>query len=168
MIRKTSTMKNFVLISAIVVMACSLAEATVSVKIFSLDEAMSNSNLSKPRIYVQNTGTETINDFTYRYFITPEGSYTPLIDPYYLPNSTVALVPYGGGFYVQYTVTGAFCPTVPVMSSGSTTVPGTPGIKRTTFPTISAKPLPKTRISHCITMVPEYTETNPAPHPVQS
>ena len=84
-----------------------LANATVSVKIYSMDEGMSNSNISKPRIYIQNTGTETINDFTYRYFITPEGSYTPLIDPYYLPNSTVALVPYGDGYYVQYTVTGA-------------------------------------------------------------
>ena len=100
-------MKKTVLIPVITALVCSVTQATVSVKIFSMDEGMSNYNISKPRIYIQNTGTETINDFTYRYFITPEGSYTPLIDPYYIPNSTVALVPYGNGYYVQYTVTGA-------------------------------------------------------------
>ncbi|HEX2937065.1 MAG TPA: PA14 domain-containing protein, partial [Bacteroidales bacterium] len=82
--------------------------ASVSVKVFSLEEAISEGNISKPRIYIKNTGTETIENFTYRYFFTTENGQAPMVEPYYLTDKEqVMLVPYGDGYYVQYTINNA-------------------------------------------------------------
>ncbi|MBN1576041.1 MAG: fibronectin type III domain-containing protein, partial [Chitinispirillaceae bacterium] len=92
----------------LIALLSTLANATVSVKIFSRDEALGETNHSKPRIYIQNIGTETINDFSYRYFFTTESGKTPTLSPYYLPNGEQAIiVPCGSGYYVQYTFTNA-------------------------------------------------------------
>lgn len=97
-------MKNLLLLSMLV---GSAVQASVAVKVFSLDESMSASNQSTPRIYVQNTGTETLSDFTYRYYFTTENGKAPALEDYYTPNSQIMLVPAGSGYYIQYTVTGA-------------------------------------------------------------
>lgn len=85
----------------------STAFATVAVKIFSSNEAMSESNISKVRIYIQNTGTETIDNFSYRYYFTTENGQFPCIQDYYTPNEQIILVPCGSGYYIQYTVNNA-------------------------------------------------------------
>jgi RHS repeat-associated protein len=86
----------------------SVSNAAVAVKVFSRDEGLTEGNISRPRIYVQNTGTETINNFSYRYFFTTENSLAPMVEPYYLTDKEqIMLVPYGSGYYIQYTVTNA-------------------------------------------------------------
>lgn len=85
----------------------SVSQATISVKILSRNEALSESNISKVRIYIQNTGTETIDSFSYRYYFTTENGLPPCVQDYYTPNEQITLVPYGSGYYIQYTVTNA-------------------------------------------------------------
>jgi len=82
--------------------------AKVAVKVFSYNESMSESNYSKPRIFIQNTGSETIDNFTYRYFFSTEDGQVPMIEPLYLTDKEqIMLVQYGNGYYVQYTITNA-------------------------------------------------------------
>ena len=82
------------------------ANAAVAVKVFSLDETMSNFNQSTPRIYIQNTGTETITALTFRYYFATENGKTPVLEDWDTPNCSVMLVPTAGGYYVRYSVTG--------------------------------------------------------------
>lgn len=46
--------------------------AEANVKIYSMDEGLNETNISKPRIYIKNTGTEMIQDFCYYYYLTGE------------------------------------------------------------------------------------------------
>lgn len=69
---------------------------------------MSTSNLSKPRIYIQNTGTESISNVTYNYYFQSENSIAPVLEDYYTPNEDIALISDGGSYYhVKYTVSGS-------------------------------------------------------------
>jgi len=67
------------------------ASSEVSVMVFSKDEALHEKNISKPRIFIKNTGTEPIRNFYYLYFFTVENGKTPVIEDYYTPNESVSL-----------------------------------------------------------------------------
>jgi RHS repeat-associated protein len=84
-----------------------VSQGSVAVEVHSMEERMGDNNISIPRIYIKNTGTETINNFTYRYFFTTENGAAPTVEPYYIPNAQIMLVPTGSGYYVQYSVTDA-------------------------------------------------------------
>ncbi|HEX2958618.1 MAG TPA: PA14 domain-containing protein, partial [Chitinispirillaceae bacterium] len=91
----------------ITILLIAISNASVSVKIFSRNEAMSESNISKIRIFIQNTGTETINDFSYRFYFSTENGMFPSVQDYYTPNEHIILGPTENGYYIQYNVTGA-------------------------------------------------------------
>jgi RHS repeat-associated protein len=82
-------------------------QASVAVKIFSRDEALTESNMSKPRIYIQNTGTVALNDVKIYYYFTTENGKTPLLENYYSPGFSIALLPVSGDNYkIEYILTG--------------------------------------------------------------
>ena len=81
--------------------------ATVSVRIFSMDEGLAEGNISKPRIYIENNGTEPISNFYYHYFITTENGKQPQVDPYYIPNAVHTIEELGGEEYrIKYDYNG--------------------------------------------------------------
>ena len=51
--------------SILIIMFAEMASATISVRVYSIDEAYEEPPLSKPRIYIENNGTESISDFYY-------------------------------------------------------------------------------------------------------
>ena len=55
------------------------------------DEALNEDNISKPRIYIKNTGTESVSDFKAYYYITTEGGHLPVIEEYWLPSSQITV-----------------------------------------------------------------------------
>jgi len=80
--------------------------AAVSVKMFSRDEALYQQNMSKPRIYLHNTGTETINGACYYYYFTTENGKQPVVENYNNPQP-VTLENLGNGtFRLKYDLTG--------------------------------------------------------------
>ncbi|HEX2958167.1 MAG TPA: PA14 domain-containing protein [Chitinispirillaceae bacterium] len=81
--------------------------AATSVKVLSKDEAMGETNISKPRIYIENTGTTTLTYFDFYYKLTTENYLTPFLEVYYAPGIEVSLLPSGGDYFVKYHVTGA-------------------------------------------------------------
>jgi len=97
-------------------------QSTVSVKIYSRDEQLNSSNITVPRIYIQNTGTETVSNVSYNYYFTTENSEIPVLDNYYVPNGNAILVTDSGSLYhVRYTLTDALQPgqTIPNNSGNS-------------------------------------------------
>lgn len=74
-----------------VFMYSSIVSGDISVQVFSCDEALSSTNMSKPRIYIHNNGTEQINNCSYRYYFSVENSKVPVWDNYYTPDETVTL-----------------------------------------------------------------------------
>jgi hypothetical protein len=89
------------------IIAANLSAAT-SVKVYSRDEALNETNISKPRIYIQNTGTTTLTDFVFYYKFTSEEGKTPVLEDYFTPVSHVSLEQINGDQYrLKYQVTGA-------------------------------------------------------------
>lgn len=81
--------------------------ATVSVKIFMKDEGINETSIARPRIYIQNTGTESISNFIYYYYITADNGKTPMVDVYYAPNCVITLENMGSGLYrAKYNFSG--------------------------------------------------------------
>ena len=77
--------------------------ASIGVKIFMKDEGFTETNIIKPRIYIQNTGTEDISNFTYYFYFTADSGKVPIVENYYIPNSTVTLENLGSNNYrVKY------------------------------------------------------------------
>jgi len=82
------------------------AFATISVHAFSREEA-NETNHTKPRIYIMNTGTETISDMYYCYYFEVENDKTPEYQVYWAPNHIINLEYLGGSLYrIKYTLTG--------------------------------------------------------------
>ena len=101
----TFALKTIIL--TIALLAVNLFAAT-SVKVFSLDEGLAETNISKPRIYIQNTGTTTLTDFVYYYYFTVEGAKTPVLEDYYSPECDISLEQVNIDQYrLKYHVTGA-------------------------------------------------------------
>ncbi len=78
------------------------------VKIFSYEEATPPSNISKPRIYIENiAGSAPISNFYYYYYFTTENNKTPVLEDYYTPKSTPTLESLGNGNYrIKFTFSG--------------------------------------------------------------
>jgi hypothetical protein len=74
-----------------------------AVRVYSKHESIQELNVSRPRIYVENTGTEMIRDFYYYYYFTVENSKVPTVERYHAPNCYVSLEDLGNGDYqVKY------------------------------------------------------------------
>ncbi len=68
-----------------------LSFADRSVQVFSRDEGFAEGNISKPRIYIKNTGDDTLTFLRYYYYFTTEDSKLPVFDDYYSPNVNIAI-----------------------------------------------------------------------------
>lgn len=78
-----------------------------ALEIYLKDENITDNANSKPRIYIKNTGTSTLNGFYFYYYFTTENGKTPVLESYYLPNSTVSLENRNSGVYrIKYNCTG--------------------------------------------------------------
>jgi len=81
--------------------------AEVAVKVYMKDEAVNESNITKPRIYIKNIGSESISNFYLCYYFTTENGGNPILDDYYTPNSSVSIENLGGGDYlIKYDFSG--------------------------------------------------------------
>jgi hypothetical protein len=107
--KKEFLMKTRTITGAIVLIFSLIysASSEMSVTVYSKDEGLHERNLSKPRIFIENTGTVPISDFYYLYYFTAEDGKTPVLDDYYTPNESVSLLCLGHNRYaVQYDFTG--------------------------------------------------------------
>lgn len=83
------------------------ASATQKVEVYCHDEALNETNVSKPRTYIKNVGTESVSDFVYYYYLTAERNKIPVVEQYYVPNSTVTLEHIDGLEYrIKYDFSG--------------------------------------------------------------
>jgi len=60
----------------------------LGLEVYVRDESYGSQNQSTPRIYLINTGTQTISDFAIVYYFTVENGKEPVLSEYYLPNCT--------------------------------------------------------------------------------
>jgi hypothetical protein len=75
----------------------------VELKVHVRDDAYWQSNMLKPRLYVENTGEVTVGDFTAYYLFTAEPGKTPVLEDWWTPESDVSLVNLGDNQYaVEY------------------------------------------------------------------
>jgi len=82
--------------------------ATIAVNVYTREGGMSESNASKPYIYVQNTGDEVLTDFVYYYYFQTENNQTPVLDIYYLSQyESAVLETVASGYRIKYTITDA-------------------------------------------------------------
>jgi hypothetical protein len=89
--------------------------------IYSKDEGLSEGNISKPRIYIQNGSSVQLNNFTVHYFFTVESGRVPVVDPYWAPNETVTLNRIKDSLFdVQYRFNG-------VLDTGNMILPSSSG-----------------------------------------
>ncbi|MBN1602931.1 MAG: hypothetical protein JW915_15085, partial [Chitinispirillaceae bacterium] len=115
--------RSGVLLSAIVALFLSVVhvQAGISVKVFSRDEALTETNMSKPRIYIQNTGDVALSGVKLYYYFTTEDDITPVLEKYYIPGFNVTLLTISAGNYkLEYSLNST-------LNSGAT-VPGTDGV----------------------------------------
>ena len=78
----------------------------ISVRVFSKEEGLQEGNISKPRIYIENTGTEPISNFYYQYYFTTEDGKAPILEDYYTPNCAVRIDGSGSEYLVKYDYSG--------------------------------------------------------------
>ena len=86
-----------------------LTQATfseISVRVFSREEGVGHNQLSRPRVYIENIGTEPVSNFYCHYYFTAENGKTPVLEDYYTPNSSVSLVGSGNDYIVKYDFNG--------------------------------------------------------------
>lgn len=79
------------LISMFLIMFVFNANSEVSVMVYSKDEGLHENNISKPRLIIENTGTEPVSDFYCLYYFTAENENTPVVEDYYTPDGSVSL-----------------------------------------------------------------------------
>jgi hypothetical protein len=75
------------------------AFSSVAVRIYSKQEGLNETSISKPRIYIRNIGTEAVSNFYYYYYFKVENGMTPFVEPYYTPDCAVTLENKGNGLY---------------------------------------------------------------------
>ncbi len=68
-------------------------------KVFAMDEGLSESNVSKPRIRIQNVGESAVSNFVVEYYFKTEAGKTPILEDWYTPNSVPSLVNVEGDLY---------------------------------------------------------------------
>lgn len=82
----------------------SLAKVSLSI----LNEGQNETNIVKPRIFIQNTSSIPISDFQVYYYFTVEDGKTPVVEDYYTPFSTPVLESTGINTYrLVYNFAGA-------------------------------------------------------------
>lgn len=82
-----------------------------SVLVFSRDEGFAESNISKPRIYIKNTGGDTLTFLRYYYYFTTEDSKLPVFDDYYSPSVNITIEQLQDSLYrVKYEFSGNIFP----------------------------------------------------------
>ena len=59
--------------------------------VFSRDDGINETNISKPRVYVQNGSSVKLSKFTVHYYFTVESGKTPVLEQYWVPGSNLAL-----------------------------------------------------------------------------
>lgn len=93
------------------VIICNATFGAVSVQVFSYEEACNQTNMSKPRIYISNNGSEPITNCSYRYYFYTENGKTPVLDDYYTPDENVTVENIEGDLYrLVYTVNKTILP----------------------------------------------------------
>jgi hypothetical protein len=84
-----------------------MVHSATSLKVYMKDEGYGETNIIKPRIYIQNTGTESVSDFVCYYYLTADSGKIPIVETYYIPYSTVTLERLDSGSYrVKYNFSG--------------------------------------------------------------
>jgi hypothetical protein len=79
------------------------ASAEVSLIAYSKDDGLNEQNISKPRIFIENNGTEPVSDFSFFYYFTADNNRRPVLEKYYTPDESVSLVYFGHNKYaVRY------------------------------------------------------------------
>lgn len=73
--------------------------AAVSLRVFTKDESLNENNISKPRFYIQNFGTEPLSNFYCYYYFTVENNKNPIVDDYYTPDASITLENRNNGLY---------------------------------------------------------------------
>ncbi|MDG5816233.1 choice-of-anchor Q domain-containing protein [Chitinispirillales bacterium ANBcel5] len=92
---------------AIVALFVCLAQAHISVRVYSKEESLHEPNISKPRIYIENNGTEPISDFYYYYYFKIDEGYTPVFDDYYTPDCALSIHSAGDNIhFIRYHFAG--------------------------------------------------------------
>lgn len=106
--QKISMIKNYGkvrLLGLLIAIMPTLIYSSISVKAFSREESGSQTDLSTPRIYIQNTGTETINSFECFYYFSAVGK-QPVLDQNYTDGATVTVDTIHGNYRVRFAVNG--------------------------------------------------------------
>ena len=60
-------------------------------RVFSKDEGIAEANISKPRIYVENSSSVKLSNFTVHYYFTTENGKAPVLDQYWVPEANLSL-----------------------------------------------------------------------------
>jgi hypothetical protein len=85
--------------------------AARSIQVFSRDEGFAENNISKPRIYIKNTGDDTLTFLRYYYYFTTEDSKLPVFDDYYSPSVNIIIEHLHDSLYrVKYEFSGNIFP----------------------------------------------------------
>ena len=93
-------MKRSLTTVLMVLLTMETAFSSVAVRVYSKQEGLNETNISKPRIYIQNIGTEAVSNFYYYYYFKVENGMTPILEPpYYAPDCAVTLENKGNGLY---------------------------------------------------------------------
>jgi hypothetical protein len=89
--------------------------------VFSKDEGIGETNISKPRVYVQNGSNVQLSKFTVHYYFTVENGKVPVLDQYWVPGSNLALQQVVDSLYeIQYYYNG-------ILDTGNTVLPALSG-----------------------------------------
>lgn len=100
-----------------------IKQAVVSV--YSRDEALNEGNMSKPRIFIQNTGNGKISQFTVHYYFSSEQGKTPIVEQYWVPGSAVSLQQVNDSLYeILYYFEGELGPSGAILPDMSGNVTG--------------------------------------------
>ena len=85
--------------------------AQIALTVIAKDDGILETNITKPRITVENTGTMGFTGFEVRYYFTVTENLTPVIDVYYNPEAQLSLVQETATrWYVRESYTRALAP----------------------------------------------------------
>ncbi len=86
-------------ITILILLLSQITKAAVSLRVFSKDEGLYENNISKPRFYIQNFGTEPLSDFYCYYYFTIENGKQPQVEDFYTPDASISFEDLGSSNY---------------------------------------------------------------------
>jgi hypothetical protein len=86
-------------IPILILLLSQITKAAVSLRVFSKDEGLYENNISKPRFYIQNFGTEPLSDFYCYYYFTIENGKQPQAEDFYTPDASISFEDLGSSNY---------------------------------------------------------------------